>query len=390
MPDPYDNTPGVRRTKLDFRSLAEAPDPPEPPEEGDKALRLWLTSAGSLATIDQDGVEGSLGGEAGGVTQEELEDGLATRQPLDSDLTAIAALTTTAYGRSLLAAADAAGLRSLAGLPLNNYAATAPPGVGDDSGDGYSVGSTWIDITGDAGYICVDASVGAAVWSPFDAGAGGGSGYIAATMAHPDLVQYWPLNDGPSATSYDDVMGGTDLSIVGTIGKGGPALQLDTAGGSVHLRGVQHALQRTAITWPAQWTIEGWFVFEVLPSDACIIGQWNGAGAMLHTGDGDTLRLYVGGSNATWSPGAAALQGLHHVAVTYDGADACLVFDGDEKLRNARTAPSGSAGGVFALGRYSTDQGSVAMRYLVGDVAMFDRALTEAECLARYQLGRGI
>jgi hypothetical protein len=32
----------------------------------------------------------------------------------------------------------------------------------------------------------------------------------------------------------------------------------------------------------------------------------------------------------------------------------------------------------------------VAMRYLVGDVAMFDRALTEAECLARYQLGRGI
>lgn len=39
----------------------------------------------------------------------------AASQPLDSDLTAIAALSTTSYGRSLLAAADAAALRTLAG-----------------------------------------------------------------------------------------------------------------------------------------------------------------------------------------------------------------------------------------------------------------------------------
>lgn len=36
-------------------------------------------------------------------------------QPIDSDLTAIAALTTTSFGRSVLAAADAAALRTLAG-----------------------------------------------------------------------------------------------------------------------------------------------------------------------------------------------------------------------------------------------------------------------------------
>ncbi len=39
-------------------------------------------------------------------------------QPIDSDLTAIAALTTTSYGRSLLAAADAAALRTLAGTVI--------------------------------------------------------------------------------------------------------------------------------------------------------------------------------------------------------------------------------------------------------------------------------
>lgn len=42
----------------------------------------------------------------------------AASQPLDSDLTAIAALTTTSYGRSLLAAADAAALRTLAGAVI--------------------------------------------------------------------------------------------------------------------------------------------------------------------------------------------------------------------------------------------------------------------------------
>lgn len=41
-----------------------------------------------------------------------------TFQPLDSDLTAIAALSTTSFGRSLLAAADAAALRTLAGLVI--------------------------------------------------------------------------------------------------------------------------------------------------------------------------------------------------------------------------------------------------------------------------------
>lgn len=37
-------------------------------------------------------------------------------QPLDSDLTAIAALSTTIFGRSLLTAASAAGLRTMAGI----------------------------------------------------------------------------------------------------------------------------------------------------------------------------------------------------------------------------------------------------------------------------------
>lgn len=49
-------------------------------------------------------------------------------QPVDSDLTAIAALTTTSFGRSVLALADAAALRTLASLGnVDNTADTAKP-----------------------------------------------------------------------------------------------------------------------------------------------------------------------------------------------------------------------------------------------------------------------
>lgn len=49
---------------------------------------------------------------------------------------------------------------------LNNYTATAAPGVGDDSEDGYEIGSLWINTTATPreAYQCVDATEGAAVW----------------------------------------------------------------------------------------------------------------------------------------------------------------------------------------------------------------------------------
>lgn len=47
----------------------------------------------------------------------------------------------------------------------HNYSATAAPTVNEDSGDGYSVGSIWLDTTDDEAWICADATVGAAVWA---------------------------------------------------------------------------------------------------------------------------------------------------------------------------------------------------------------------------------
>lgn len=45
-----------------------------------------------------------------------------------------------------------------------NFDAIAAPTPNDDVGIGYTVGSFWYDVTGDKGYVCLDATVMSAVW----------------------------------------------------------------------------------------------------------------------------------------------------------------------------------------------------------------------------------
>ena len=79
----------------------------------DAAIAALVDSApGTLDTLNE--LAAALGDDPNFATT--ITTALAGKQPLDADLTAIAALTTTAYGRSLLEAADAAALRTLASV----------------------------------------------------------------------------------------------------------------------------------------------------------------------------------------------------------------------------------------------------------------------------------
>lgn len=66
-------------------------------------------------------------------------------------------------------ATTAAGARTNLGInalavPLSNLNSAVAPTVNDDSGDGYAIGSVWIDVVLDNIYMATDVTVGSAIW----------------------------------------------------------------------------------------------------------------------------------------------------------------------------------------------------------------------------------
>jgi hypothetical protein len=104
-----------------------------------------------------------------------IEDGSATGQAIVNvanlvqdefflEATAKSGVATTATAVSGVAV-TAAEVRLLNSPAIkNNFGAGVDPLVTDDSGGGYSVGSEWVNTVTDAAFVCVDATVGAAIW----------------------------------------------------------------------------------------------------------------------------------------------------------------------------------------------------------------------------------
>jgi len=119
-----------------------------------------LTTIAGLTPTDNDVLQRKSGAWANRTLAQLASDMnlAATYQPLDSDLTAIAALGTTTYGRSLLTQADAAALRTTAGLgtlATQNAASVAITGgtitgLGTPSADSDAATKKYVDdsVTG--------------------------------------------------------------------------------------------------------------------------------------------------------------------------------------------------------------------------------------------------
>lgn len=69
---------------------------------------------------------------------------------------------------------------------VSGHTAAGAPGPTNDSTEGFSPGSIWLDTTGPALWVCVSAAEGAAVWTQ---GGGGGSG---GGTSHYDLQMGFP------------------------------------------------------------------------------------------------------------------------------------------------------------------------------------------------------
>ena len=112
-----------------------------------------------------------------------------------------------------------------------NYSATSAPTANDDSGDGYSIGSWWVNVTSDEAYLCVDATVGSAVWTKISVDvpseivsllAGQSVSMASLTLSGGTANGVLYLNGSKVATSGSALtFDGTNFATTGKIGAGG-------------------------------------------------------------------------------------------------------------------------------------------------------------------------
>lgn len=109
-----------------------------------------------------------------------------------------------------LTASEVKNLLSLTNVANTKYnlAATGAPTVNDDDTQGYSAGSIWFDTNNDAGYICTNATTGAAVWTSVTSGAAGGD---------PDQNLFQDFSADTGSDSVADTTTDT-LTLTGGIG----------------------------------------------------------------------------------------------------------------------------------------------------------------------------
>ena len=91
---------------------------------------------------------------------------------------------------------------------------TAAPTVNNDTTEGYTVGSRWVDVTNDKAYVCLDNTDGAAVWTETtQAGGGGAFTDLTDTPANytGSSLKHVRVNVGETALEFVTLGGGGDM-----------------------------------------------------------------------------------------------------------------------------------------------------------------------------------
>lgn len=197
-----------------------------------------------------------------------------------------------------------------------NFFGSAAPGVGDDTNDGYSVGSQWFDLTGDVKYDCLDATVGAAVWKSssgtgeVNTGANVGTGGVGLFKQKSGVtLQFRNINAGSSkiTVTLDAGNNEVDLDITEanlTLQNQGGVLTAVKGGTGASVYAIGDMLVADSTTTVAKLTIGG--SGTILTSDGTT-ASWEAPGAPpAHTHDGTDI---VGPQPVAASVGGTGMAG---------------------------------------------------------------------------------
>jgi len=133
-----------------------------------------VDAVNATLTGDLDAVNATLTGDLGAVNATLTGDLDAVNATLTGDLDVVNIVATgdlDAVNATLTGDLDVVNIVATGDITVqgnalrkHNFEAVVDPVAGDDSADGYAVGSKWINVAEGRVYICVDATEGAAVW----------------------------------------------------------------------------------------------------------------------------------------------------------------------------------------------------------------------------------
>lgn len=128
------------------------------------SLTLPAGATGQVYVVDAGGnpTPGNVAGDSNGAGLAVVAGVLTATLTQDLRTTASPTFVTITFSNPSSARTNL-GIDAIA-TKLSKLDATAAPTVNDDTGDGYGIGSIWIDTTADDVYMATDVTAGAAVW----------------------------------------------------------------------------------------------------------------------------------------------------------------------------------------------------------------------------------
>jgi hypothetical protein len=223
------------------------------------------------------------------------------------------------------------------GRRRNKLDGTTAPTANDDAGDGYEVGSFWVDTTNDEYYVCVDSTATAAVWNQLGSGSGdvstdaiwdakgdlaagtgsdtaqrlpiGSNAYVLTADSAETAGMKWAQMDHGALTGLDDGDHDTlevNLSVSGSH-------DIDRADGATH---------DLTLTGNTTFTLSG--AFTSRSTDLRVILRQDGTGSRTVTWPGSVS--WVGGSAPTLQTAADAVDTVGLLSVD-DGVTWLGYFD---------------------------------------------------------------